>query len=130
LNLSQIDGDLTVGDVTYTQEELQDLFRDVATWKKSGGLKPGDPGFDDAKASLTEADLTLNRADWLGAKSKVWKNILVYPAFFIFIIAAIFLMLGKNPPAEQGPAEEEAPDEQPQDEAADEGGSPDSQDAG
>jgi hypothetical protein len=129
LQLAQINSDLTVGDVTYTQKELQDIFRDVATWKKSGGLKPGDAGFAEARAELTEADLTLTRNDWLGAKAKVWKNILFYPAIFIFIMTAIFLMLGKNPPAEEESTEGETPKEPADQVEMEEDGGPDSEDA-
>ena len=124
LKLSEINSGLTVDDGACTQEELQDVFRDVATWKKSGGLKPGDAGFDGARAGLTEADLTLTRNDWLGAKAKLWKNILLYPAIFIFIITVIFMVLGKNPPVEEEPAEEEMSEEQAEQEKTEEDGGP------
>lgn len=106
IKLSDIDKSITVGEVSYSPDDLKKVFRDVAAWKKSG-LKPGDEGFD--KVELTEEDLTLTREDWLAAQAKVWRNIFLYPAIFIFIIFGIFFVLGKNPADEAEETTDEAP---------------------
>jgi len=49
--------------------------------------------------------------------------------YVIFIITAIFLVLGKNPPVEEESAEEETSEEQAEQEKTEEDGGPNPEDA-
>ena len=123
VSIADIDQEIVAGDITYTPEEIKSIFTDVATFTKTE-LKPGDEGFDDAAAKLAGDDLTLTRENWLNAQVKGWKNIFLYPSIFIFVILAIFLVLGKDPvdeeeaPADDAPADDDAAEEAPAEEAA------------
>jgi len=103
LKLSDLDAipgtGMTVGELTYKPEEVKEAFKNVATWKKTG-LKPGDEGFDKAKAELTDEDLQLTRQDWLAAQSQNWSRFFLYPSLFIFVIIGIFMLIGKEPAKE------------------------------
>lgn len=93
---------LSLGGMTYTANELEKVFRQVAAFTQ---------GVEGDGSDLDEADVVVTRADWLNAQKNGWKSIFLLPSIFIFVICGIFMVLGKDPDADGDDSASEAAEE-------------------
>ena len=79
------DEGVTFGEVTFTREDLLANFKNIAAWK----------------AEKTPDELgeywEVARDDYIAAQKANWSQVFFIPSIFIFAVAAIFLVFGKDP---------------------------------
>ena len=79
---------LMLGEATFTGDDLTSNFKAIAAWK--AGKQPDELG----------DDWQLTRDDYIAAQRTDWARVFFIPSLFIFAVAAVFLILGKEPKEE------------------------------
>ena len=79
---------LTLGESTFTRDDLLINFKAIAAWE--AGKKPDELG----------EDWALARDAYIASQRANWAKVFFIPSLFIFAVAAIFLIFGKEPDKE------------------------------
>ncbi|MEA1951624.1 MAG: MFS transporter, partial [Planctomycetota bacterium] len=82
------DKGVTFGETNFTRDDLLANFKAIAAWKAE--KKPDEVG----------DDWQVARDDYIAAQRADWAQVFLVPSLFIFAVAAVFLIFGKDPEAE------------------------------
>jgi hypothetical protein len=86
--IAAVEEEVTLGGTTFTVEDLELNFKAIAAWK--AGKTPDELG----------EDWSVTREDYIASQKADWSRVFFVPSIFIFAIAAIFLIFGKDPDRE------------------------------
>jgi hypothetical protein len=85
---------ITYGEVTYTSDDLERIFREIVALQSEEDLEPSE---------IPAEEVELTRQQWLEAKAYGWDMIFYIPAAFVFIISGFFFAFGRDPAKEEDP---------------------------